>query len=297
MSEGLYTIGELARRAGLPVRTIRFWSDSGVLPPTGRSAGGYRLYDEAAAARLDLVRMLRELGIGLEDVQRILARRVTMAEVARVHLRTVDAELRALRARRAVLSLISERGATAEETLMLHRIAQLSDAERRQIVTEFVAGTFDGIELSGDAAIIAGWMRELPDEPSPAQLDVWMELAGLMADEGFRARLRRIALAGPGPAGGYDVRARALAEAGPALAKGTAPGSAEGRRVLDRVAGPAADRGALLPWLETVADARVKRYWALLAALNGQEPSPPAVPTLTWVIEALRAHQDARSGG
>jgi DNA-binding transcriptional MerR regulator len=291
VSERLYTIGELARRAALPVRTVRFWSDSGVLPPSGRSAGGYRLYDEAAEARLGLVRMLRELGIGLADVRRILARRVTVAEVARVQLRAVDAELRALRARRAVLSLICEHGATTEETLMLHRLAQLSAAERRQIVTEFVAGTFDGIELTGDAAIIAGWMRELPDEPSPEQLDAWMELAGLMTDEDFRARLRSIALAGPGPADGYDLRARALAEAGPALAGGIAPGSAEGRRVLDRVTGPTGDRGALLRWLETVADPRVERYWALLAELNGQPPSPPAVPALTWVIAALRAHR------
>ncbi|MFD1544080.1 MerR family transcriptional regulator [Nonomuraea guangzhouensis] len=83
----LYTIGELAHRTGLPVRTIRFWSDSGILPPTGRTAGGYRLYDEAAAARLELVRMLRDLGIGLAAVQDVLSRQVTVAELARVHLR------------------------------------------------------------------------------------------------------------------------------------------------------------------------------------------------------------------
>lgn len=46
----------LARRTGVPVRTIRFWSDTGVIAPTGRSDGGYRLYDAAAVARLDLVR-------------------------------------------------------------------------------------------------------------------------------------------------------------------------------------------------------------------------------------------------
>ncbi|MEV0390541.1 MerR family transcriptional regulator [Nonomuraea sp. NPDC050643] len=168
MSDGLDTIGAPARRTGLPVRTIRFWSDSGVLPPTGRSAGGYRLNDEAALTRLDLVRMLREPGTGLEAVQEILARRVTVAELARVRVRAEDAEVRALLARRAVLHLISERGATDEETLMLHRLAQWSAAERREIVTEFVSGTFAGIPLDGDAEIIAGWMRELPDSPSPA---------------------------------------------------------------------------------------------------------------------------------
>ena len=39
----LLSIGELARRSGLPVRTIRFWSDTGVLPPAERTEGGRRL--------------------------------------------------------------------------------------------------------------------------------------------------------------------------------------------------------------------------------------------------------------
>ncbi|MGW3350866.1 helix-turn-helix domain-containing protein [Nonomuraea rubra] len=232
MSDGLYTIGEPARRTGLPVRTIRFWSDRGVLPPTGRSAGGYRLYDEAAVTRLGLVRMLRELGVGLEAVQEVLARRVTVAEVARLQLRTVDAELRALRARRA----------------------------------------------------------ELPDSPSPEQVEAWVELAELISDEDFRRRLRRIALAGAGPLPAYELRSRVLAEAGPALASGMDPASEAGRRVLSLVAGPAVDRAALLEWMETVADERVERYWALLAALNGHQRSEPAVPAFTWVIAALRAH-------
>ncbi|WP_239162132.1 MerR family DNA-binding transcriptional regulator [Acrocarpospora phusangensis] len=48
----LYTIGALARRTGLTVKTIRFYSDAGIVPPTGRSPAGYRLYDLHALARL-----------------------------------------------------------------------------------------------------------------------------------------------------------------------------------------------------------------------------------------------------
>ena len=60
-----FTIGQLARRSGVPARTIRFWSDTGVVQPARRTAGGYRLYDAEAAARLDLIRSLREFGLGL----------------------------------------------------------------------------------------------------------------------------------------------------------------------------------------------------------------------------------------
>jgi hypothetical protein len=40
----LLTIGELARLTGLTVKTVRFWSDEGLLPPEGRTRAGYRLY-------------------------------------------------------------------------------------------------------------------------------------------------------------------------------------------------------------------------------------------------------------
>ena len=66
------TIGDLASRAGLPVRTIRFWSDTGALPPAARTSSGRRLYDPACLARLELIVTLRQLGFGLADVRRVL---------------------------------------------------------------------------------------------------------------------------------------------------------------------------------------------------------------------------------
>lgn len=61
----VFTIGELAKRTGLPVKTIRFYSDEGLLPRTDRTHSGYRLYDIKAMARLELVKTLRGLGLGL----------------------------------------------------------------------------------------------------------------------------------------------------------------------------------------------------------------------------------------
>ncbi|MDQ4118939.1 MAG: MerR family transcriptional regulator, partial [Actinomycetota bacterium] len=81
------TIGQLARRTGVPVRTIRFWSDEGLVPPSDRSAAGYRRYDAVAVARLDLVRTLRDLGMGHDDVREVLARRRGVDEVASAHVR------------------------------------------------------------------------------------------------------------------------------------------------------------------------------------------------------------------
>ena len=56
----LFTIGQLARRTGVPTRTVRFWSDAGLVPPASRSASGYRLYDAAAVPAFEwLIAALR----------------------------------------------------------------------------------------------------------------------------------------------------------------------------------------------------------------------------------------------
>ncbi|WP_214108143.1 helix-turn-helix domain-containing protein [Acrocarpospora catenulata] len=300
MSDGteLYTVGQIARRIGLSVHTIRFWSDSGLIVPTDRSAGGYRLYDAVAVARFDLVRALHELGIGLEDVQKILAQQATVAEVAEVHARALDAEIRTLKLRRAVLRTLAKRGGTTEETIMTHKLAQLSATQRQQVIDEFIENTFSGITLDDDAKVVAEWMRELPnelpDDPTPRQVDAWIELADLVTSEDFRQRLRQIASASSVDSRySYELRSLTLEHANRAITESIAPDSIEGRSVLNQIIKPGMpsnERSELHRWLETVADPRVERYWQLIAVLNGHEPSPSAMPAFTWLIAAVRAH-------
>lgn len=102
------TIGELARRSGVSVKTIRFYSDRGIVPPVGRTEAGYRLYDEASLARLELVRTLRALDVDLATTRRVLARELTLAEVAATHAAALAAQIRVLRLRRLVLETVAQ---------------------------------------------------------------------------------------------------------------------------------------------------------------------------------------------
>ena len=68
-------IGEVARRSGLTVKTIRFYCDEGLIRPISRSEGGYRLFDEGVFAELTLIRTLRAMEIPLPDVRQILEAR------------------------------------------------------------------------------------------------------------------------------------------------------------------------------------------------------------------------------
>ncbi|MEO6085940.1 MAG: MerR family transcriptional regulator [Umezawaea sp.] len=302
MNDGaeLFTIGQLARRTGLRARTIRFWSDSGVVPPVTRSAGGYRLYDVAAVARLDLVRTLRDLGLGLDAVQQVLDRQATLADVAAVHVKALDAEIRALRLRRAVLNTVAKRGSTSEEMALMHKLALLSARERQQVIDDFVGGVFADVR-DEDAAVVAEWMRELPaelpDDPSAGQVDAWVELAELVADEDFGRMLRAMVLSGGGDNRlefGLNIRPSVLTHAGGAVAEGVAADSPEGRVVLDEIVPvdcSAVETAELVAWLDTVAEPRVERYWQLLSVINGRTPEAPTVPAFQWLLAALRAHR------
>ena len=305
------TIGQLARRTGLSVKTIRWYSDQGLVPPTGRTAAGYRLYGGEALARLELVRTLRRLGIDLRTIERVLAREVGLAEVAATHAEALDAEIRGLRLRRAVLRIVAERGGSPEEVDRMHELARLSEEERRHIITDFFDDVFGGLSIEpGFENRMRSVMPDLPDEPSGEQIDAWIELAHLVGDDGFRRRIRQMAEEHSAaverdeqPGGGAEATQTGVAlvadKAGAALAGGIDPASAEGQAVLgELLAGWAAANGTtdaaefrarLLTNLETGTDRRAERYWQLLGIINGWPPIPSVVPAFEWVIAALRA--------
>jgi DNA-binding transcriptional MerR regulator len=296
VSMTMLTIGQLARRSGVPVRTIRFWSDEGVLPESDRSRGNYRRYDADAVARLDLVRTLRELGMGLDDVRQVLERRRSVEDVAAAHVRAIDARLRTLRTQRALCSLLARGAPSPRKAALMNDLARLSAEQRRQMIDEFVDAAFAGTDADAPGAGIAHAMRtmpaELPDDPGTEQVEAWIELAELVGDPAFRARVREMAVAGAATDAPADHDPAQVAEhAGAALAAGTDPGSAQARAVVDRLAPPGTvDRAELAERISTFGDRRVERYWTLLGVLNGRPPFPPVVPAFEWFAAALRAH-------
>ncbi|MFD4971758.1 MerR family transcriptional regulator [Streptomyces sp. NPDC058424] len=293
---GLLTIGELARVTGLTVRTIRYWSDEGALPPVARSTGGYRLYDAASVARLELIRTLRELGLGLADVRRVLAGERTVAEVAAAHVAALDVQIRSLKVTRAVLSTVARRGSSAEEMTLMNKLARLSAAERRRIMEEFVEEMFHGLDTA-DPEIRERMRRtamDLPEDPTPEQVDAWVELAELVRDPEFRTQMRRAAefnAADRGhqtPAGASMWFVKRLVQlAGQALERGLAPEAPEADEVLDDLLGNA-DHAAVLARLEASHNTRLARYRELLATLKGTS-APTYETEFAWVIAALRA--------
>jgi hypothetical protein len=92
-------------------------------------------------------------------------------------------QIRVLRLRHAVLAAVAERGSIPEATELMHRLAQLSEDERRRLIGDFLDAVFGGLDA---APALAGAMRsmtpELPDNPEGEQVQAWVELAGMSLD-------------------------------------------------------------------------------------------------------------------
>jgi DNA-binding transcriptional MerR regulator len=79
----VYQIGDVAERVNLSLRTVRYYEESGLLMPTGRTVGGFRLYDDDAIERLLVIKKMKPLGFTLDEMRALLALRDEL--VAEVH--------------------------------------------------------------------------------------------------------------------------------------------------------------------------------------------------------------------
>ncbi|RZQ61643.1 MerR family transcriptional regulator [Amycolatopsis suaedae] len=304
-SVGVFTIGELARRTGLPVKTIRFYSDEGLLPPTDRTHAGYRLYDTHAMARLELVKTLRELGLGLPDVERALTSEASLGELATQHVEALDEQIRKLRLRRAVLRAVVKRGSELEEVKLMNKLASMSDDERKRLIDEFWDEMTEGLNIDADfEAHMRSGKPELPDDPTPEQLEAWIEFAEMVQDPDFRRLIRGLSQqqsdmldAGekisPGPdwmdwferaarmrTSGVDPSAP---EAQELVEEMLAAGAPEGQDVRDPEF-----RAAYAERFGQGGDPRAERYWQLLAVINGWPPIESRQPDVQWLMAAVR---------
>lgn len=299
-----YSIGELAHRTGLTVKAVRFYSDRGLVPPSGRNAAGQRRYDDAALARLDIIRVLRDLGIDLATIRRVIEGDTTVAEVAAEHAVAVEAQIGVLHRRRAVLNevaarrpgvepgqvdaaagrlAVADRGSRPEAASLAHQRLLLSEVERRCLIGDFLADALgDRPELAGVARTLT---PDLPGDPSPEQAEAWIELAALMRDTGFRANLRRLADAHEGGLR-RDLAAEVRDAVTPAVVAGIVPKSPAAKAIVD---GLGRDPGELREWLAVVNDPRRERYLELLGVINGWAAPESLAPAFDWLAEVMAA--------
>ena len=109
LPDGFMTVGKLAERMGVTVRTLQYYDREGLLSPTAESGGGRRLYTDKDMIQLHQILSLKSLGFSLDDIKNRLAPLDTPADVADA----LAAQAAAVREKIAVLT----ESLTAIETL------------------------------------------------------------------------------------------------------------------------------------------------------------------------------------
>lgn len=109
-------IGEVARRSGVPTKTLRYYEDIELLDPPDRLASGYRDYDDGVLDRLAFIRSAQALGLSLGEIRSVVALRDTgetpcghVLELLRARTTEIDRTVRQLRALQSELKRLVER--------------------------------------------------------------------------------------------------------------------------------------------------------------------------------------------
>jgi DNA-binding transcriptional MerR regulator len=297
------SIGEVAKQTGVPVKTLRFYADEGIVPPSGRSRSGYRLYSDADVARLELVRTLRAAGLSLKAIRAVLARDMTLAQALRLRLGAVEAHIASLRQIAAALRATLHREPDDQDLRRLTMVTRLSHEERKALIARFYQKVAEGIPADKPEMRekLESSLPRLPDDPTPDQLDAWVELTELIADptfaESLNANAKEVWQRGLDVDRLQAVNARAVAAAASARATGAPPDSAAATTVVDDyLAGLAglASRDARDPAFRAGVrqrfarqDPRTSRYWQLVTILNSAHPMAAHIEDWRWIVQAL----------
>ncbi|WP_330260960.1 helix-turn-helix domain-containing protein [Streptomyces sp. NBC_00539] len=274
MTHDTWSIGELAAGTGLPVKTLRYYSDSGLLPVASRSTGGHRRYGPEAWERIQLIRRLRALDTPIATITQVVTGERTLGELVTTELEAVQERLTELRWREATLRSLED--CPSEERLrrleILSRVQRLPEAHRRLTDHWYrqLSATMPKHRLDIMVAMLA---PAPPHDPVPATALAYAELHLLTSTPGFTrwtqdhdeemrdgpafyaeideaAALTAAALAQGLPPGGDAVNAFVSAHARARRESDTPAFRAHLHRVVSRSSG---------------FDPRLQRYWALVS--------------------------------
>lgn len=296
------TIGELARLAGVTTKTIRFYSNEGLLPSPKRSQAGYRMYTDKDLERLALIRALREAGLDLATIRSVLDREVTLHQALTLRLAVIEAHVTSLRRVAAAIRVALKTGPDEKNLRRLTMVTNQTNENRRKLIERFFKSVYEGLPVDPGMieSLMEASMPSLPDEPTGEQLDAWIELAEIVSDPRFVEWKRGVEKTWVETvvdmAAEREASEQATAEAREAIDRGVAPDSTEATGIVERfLAASAAASGrelndefrAELRQAYEKYDPREARYWELVAIINGGRVEIQTEESV-WLQEAIR---------
>src|SRR5712692_3300842 len=134
----VFSIEQVATRTGLTKRTLRYYEEVGLLPPTGRTEGNYRLYSDDDIQRLERIKELRALlGFSLADIRKLLEAEDERGQIKVAYRQETEAAAKAAQLDRAdelihsQLHLIEQKLAGLEQ-MRASLLAKLEQHQRKR---------------------------------------------------------------------------------------------------------------------------------------------------------------------
>jgi DNA-binding transcriptional MerR regulator len=301
MADNLYSIGQVAKLSNLPVQTVRYYSDIGVLPPSQVTEAGYRMYDRADVARLELIRTLRSLEFDLETIGKLLKGELTASKAIEFHLQALELQFQSLKRQRTILQTVQKQGKGVSLAYLnrMQSLLKLTRLERENFLAGHLERGLKGAprnEKVWQAAVL-----DLPEEMNETQLEAWLELAELVSDESFiniltrqRESYERATKGKPGKVDFqpiFDKTIKAM-NAGHTYQDKTGQGLVEqwiqaNAKLMHRKLSPSFAKW-LLEYYEKNSDPRMEHYWQLIAVLKNWSGTSPQAEAVKWLLEGLR---------
>ena len=139
-------INEVEALVGITKKNIRFYEEKGLLTPRRNSENGYREYEARDVEQLRQIKLLRKLGVPLEEIRQMQAGRITVADGMRRHLVTLEREQRSLEQSKELCRKLKDREERLENLDAAGLLEQMEEMER--------AGTTFKDKQAGDTRTI-----------------------------------------------------------------------------------------------------------------------------------------------
>ena len=189
-------INEVEARVGITKKNIRFYEEQGLLSPRRNSENGYRDYGEGELVALRQIKLLRKLGVPLEEIRKMQAGGITLGDCMRRHLVTLEREQRNLEQSMELCRRLKERdgpleGLDARElleemeamekagTTFLNR--QVGDTRRLRYVAPAVVTVLTVLLMGGLMGLMLwGFAIDAADAPPLPLIAVLVALPGVV---------------------------------------------------------------------------------------------------------------------
>lgn len=310
--EKLYTIGEVAKLTGVPIKTIRYYTDINLLPATHRTEARFRLFSTEDIWQLQLIRVLRQLAFSLEEIRAIIGGNLPVSTAIDWQLEAIAHRIHQLQHIREVLQQAKE--ARHHPRQSLHTLYELGMAlsqnavERSRFVTEKLHALVEQAHLPDEwrQNLLDHFTWQSPDTFTTQQIAAWTEIVSILNDPAFAVEALRFNSSVSHQAIGnmnvaeYNQQALTLIQqAQSAALRGDSPDSETVQTLTKdwiKLIAESMQRSITPEFLHelstqvpTFYSERMQHFWTLMATISGREAPPSYKEGFDLLAAGLRS--------